>query len=68
MTHRPRLLLSGQEGQGQSTHIGPAILHNLERLPVHTLDLPALYAVSAKTPEESCAQVSNKMLSIWLEK
>jgi hypothetical protein len=32
-------------------------LHTLERFSVHRLDLPALYSVSAKTPEESCAQV-----------
>ncbi|KAM7334892.1 hypothetical protein ACRRTK_005369 [Alexandromys fortis] len=28
-----------------------------ERFSVHRLDLPALYSVSAKTPEESCAQI-----------
>ena len=57
---RPRLLLSGDEGQGQTTHLAPAVLHQLERLPVHTLDLPALFANSAKTPEESCAQARQK--------
>ena len=51
------MLLAGYEGQGQSSHLGPAVLHNLERMPVHVLDLPALFAVSAKTPEESCSQV-----------
>ncbi|XP_013413245.1 ATPase family AAA domain-containing protein 2 [Lingula anatina] len=56
-THRPRLLLAGGEGQGQSSHLAPAILHHFERMPVHVLDLPSLFAVSAKTPEESCAQV-----------
>ena len=58
MTFRPRLLLSGERGQGQSVHLGPALLHDMESLPVYTLDLPALYAVSVKTPEESCAQVN----------
>lgn len=59
MTYRPRLLLAGDKGQGQSTHIGPAVLHSMESLPVYTLDLPALYAISVKTPEESCAQVGS---------
>ncbi|KAJ8275398.1 hypothetical protein COCON_G00100230 [Conger conger] len=54
---RPRLLLAGEAGSGQSTHLGPALLHHLEKLPVHRLDLPTLYSISAKTPEESCAQV-----------
>lgn len=56
-THRPRMLLAGPQGYCQSSHLAPAILHHLEQLPVHVLDLPALFAVSAKTPEESCAQV-----------
>ncbi|KAK6180283.1 hypothetical protein SNE40_012469 [Patella caerulea] len=56
-TFRPRLLISGSAGQGQTSHLGPAILHHMEQLPVHVIDLPTLYAVSAKTPEESCAQV-----------
>ena len=57
-TLRPRILLAGEKGQGQSTHLAPALLHQLERLPVHTLDLPVLHGNSAKTTEESCAQVS----------
>ncbi|XP_059178110.1 ATPase family AAA domain-containing protein 2-like isoform X3 [Physella acuta] len=56
-TFRPRLMLVGREGQGQTTYIAPAVLHRLESLPVHVLDLPTLYAVTAKTPEESCANV-----------
>ncbi|XP_063967828.1 ATPase family AAA domain-containing protein 2-like isoform X2 [Lytechinus pictus] len=55
--HRPRFLLTGQPGMGQTSHLTPALLHHMEKLPVHCLDLPALYACSAKTPEESCAQV-----------
>lgn len=56
--HRPRLLLAGRDGQGQSTYLAPAVLHYLEQLPVHAIDLPSLFAVSAKTPEEACAQVT----------
>uniref|UniRef100_A0A8C4LQP7 ATPase family AAA domain containing 2B n=1 Tax=Equus asinus asinus TaxID=83772 RepID=A0A8C4LQP7_EQUAS len=56
-SYRPRLLLSGERGSGQTTHLAPALLHTLEKFSVHRLDLPALYSVSAKTPEESCAQI-----------
>uniref|UniRef100_A0A8C3G347 ATPase family AAA domain containing 2B n=1 Tax=Cyclopterus lumpus TaxID=8103 RepID=A0A8C3G347_CYCLU len=56
--YRPRLMLAGAPGSGQSSHVAPALLHHLDKLPVHRLDLPTLYSVSAKTPEESCAQVT----------
>uniref|UniRef100_A0A8C7GCR1 ATPase family AAA domain-containing protein 2 n=1 Tax=Oncorhynchus kisutch TaxID=8019 RepID=A0A8C7GCR1_ONCKI len=56
-SYRPRLLLAGPPGSGQSSHLAPAVLHHLDKLSVHLLDLPTLYSVSAKTPEESCAQV-----------
>uniref|UniRef100_A0A3Q2XF69 ATPase family AAA domain-containing protein 2 n=1 Tax=Hippocampus comes TaxID=109280 RepID=A0A3Q2XF69_HIPCM len=55
--YRPRLLLAGSPGSGQSSHLAPALLHHLDKLPVHRLDLPTLYSTTAKTPEESCAQV-----------
>ena len=57
-THRPRLLLSGFRSQGQSTHLAPAIIHALEKIPVHKLDLTALYSTSSWAPEEACAQVN----------
>ncbi|XP_044147284.1 ATPase family AAA domain-containing protein 2B isoform X1 [Bufo gargarizans] len=56
-SYRPRFLLCGPPGSGQTSHLAPAVLHILEKFSVHRLDLPALYSVSAKTPEESCAQV-----------
>ncbi|XP_031656605.1 ATPase family AAA domain-containing protein 2B isoform X2 [Oncorhynchus kisutch] len=56
-SYRPRLLLAGPPGSGQGSHLAPAVLHHLDKLSVHRLDLPTLYSVSAKTPEESCAQV-----------
>ncbi|XP_041716199.2 ATPase family AAA domain-containing protein 2B isoform X1 [Coregonus clupeaformis] len=56
-SYRPRLLLAGPPGLGQGSHLAPAVLHHLDKLSVHCLDLPTLYSVSAKTPEESCAQV-----------
>uniref|UniRef100_A0A4W3HPF9 ATPase family AAA domain-containing protein 2 n=1 Tax=Callorhinchus milii TaxID=7868 RepID=A0A4W3HPF9_CALMI len=56
-SYRPRLLLSGKPGSGQSSHLAPALLHTLEKFTVHTFDLPVLYGVSATSPEETCAQL-----------
>ncbi|XP_033120277.1 ATPase family AAA domain-containing protein 2-like [Anneissia japonica] len=56
-TYQPRILVTGHRNLGQSSHLAPALLHHMEHLAVHCLDLPALYAVTAKSPEESCAQV-----------
>lgn len=56
-TYRPRFLICGNQGMGQSTHIAPALLHAMEHMTVHCLDLPALYGVASKTPEEACSQV-----------
>lgn len=53
LVYRPRLLLCGTEGAGLD-HLGPAILHELEKFPVHSLGLPSLLSdPSAKTPEEA---------------
>lgn len=56
-TYRPRFLICGRQGMGQSTHVAPALLHTMEHLTVYCLDLPALYGVTSKTPEEACSQV-----------
>ncbi|XP_059501931.1 ATPase family AAA domain-containing protein 2-like isoform X4 [Stegostoma tigrinum] len=56
-SYRPRMLLSGIPGSGQSSHLAPALLHNLEKYTVHTLDLPVLYGISATSPEETCAML-----------
>lgn len=55
---RPRLLLCGTSGSGQTSHLAPAILHALEKFTVYTLDVAVLYGVSSATPEEACAQVN----------
>ena len=57
LTHRPRLLLVGGEGQGQTTYLGPALLHFMEKFPCQKLDIPALFSNSARTPEEACTQI-----------
>ncbi|XP_008106434.2 ATPase family AAA domain-containing protein 2 isoform X1 [Anolis carolinensis] len=56
-SYRPRLLIAGEPGFGQSTHLAPAVIHTLEKFTVYTLDLSILFGVSAKTPEETCAQL-----------
>ncbi|KAF2300209.1 hypothetical protein GH714_010699 [Hevea brasiliensis] len=57
LVYRPRLLLSGGEGSGLD-HLGPAILHELEKFPVHSLGLPSLLSdPSAKTPEEALVHI-----------
>ncbi|RVE62455.1 hypothetical protein OJAV_G00157590 [Oryzias javanicus] len=56
-SYRPRLLLEGRPGSGQSSHLAPAVLHALEKFTVYTLDMAVLFGASACTPEETCAQV-----------
>lgn len=56
-SYRPRLLLEGRLGSGQSSHLAPAVLHTLEKFTVYTLDMAVLFGASATAPEETCAQV-----------
>ncbi|BFG15735.1 hypothetical protein CerSpe_020090 [Prunus speciosa] len=57
LVYRPRLLLCGGEGSGLD-HLGPAILHELEKFPVHSLGLPSLLSdPSAKTPDEALVHI-----------
>ncbi|XP_032038426.1 ATPase family AAA domain-containing protein 2-like isoform X2 [Aythya fuligula] len=53
---RPRLLIVGKEGYGQVSYVAPAVLHALEKFPVHTLDLSVLLTKVAP-PEEICGQL-----------
>ncbi|XP_023272993.1 ATPase family AAA domain-containing protein 2-like, partial [Seriola lalandi dorsalis] len=55
-SYRPRLLLEGRPGSGQSSHLAPAVLHALEKFTVYTLDMAMLFGASATAPEETCAQ------------
>ncbi|XP_053190918.1 ATPase family AAA domain-containing protein 2-like [Scomber japonicus] len=57
MSHRPRMLLAGCPGAGQTSHLAPAVLHTLERFTVHSLDSAVLFGVSSTSPEEACSQV-----------
>ncbi|KAG4149218.1 hypothetical protein ERO13_D05G327400v2 [Gossypium hirsutum] len=57
LVYRPRLLLCGGDGVGLD-HLGPAVLHELEKFPVHSLGLPSLLSdPSAKTPEEAVVHI-----------
>lgn len=57
LVYRPRLLICGEESAGLD-HVGPAILHQLEKFPVHSLGLPSLLSdASAKTPEEALVHI-----------
>ncbi|XP_010138396.1 PREDICTED: ATPase family AAA domain-containing protein 2, partial [Buceros rhinoceros silvestris] len=53
---RPRLLLVGEPGHGQASHLASAVIHALEKFPVYTLDLSIL-CVNLTSPEETCAQL-----------
>nr|CAD7261227.1 unnamed protein product [Timema shepardi] len=56
LTHCPRLLLTGSPLQGHTSHLAPAILHYLEHLPVHLLDVTTLHDGSTHSTEEACIQ------------
>ncbi|KAL3514258.1 hypothetical protein ACH5RR_026975 [Cinchona calisaya] len=57
LVYRPRLLLYGREGVGMD-HLGPAILHEMEKFPVHSLGLPSLLSdPGAKTSEEALVHI-----------
>ncbi|XP_004607818.2 ATPase family AAA domain-containing protein 2 [Sorex araneus] len=57
MSFRPRILIVGEPGFGQGSHLAPAVIHALEKFAVYTLDIPILYGISATSPEETCAQM-----------
>lgn len=55
--YRPRLLLCGKEEAGIE-HLGPAVLHELEKFPVHSLSLPSLLSdMGSRTPEEALVNI-----------
>ncbi|XP_061676443.1 ATPase family AAA domain-containing protein 2-like isoform X2 [Syngnathoides biaculeatus] len=56
-SYRPRLLLEGRHGSGQTSHLAPAVLHALEKFTVYTLEMAVLFGASAIAPEEACAQI-----------
>lgn len=55
--YRPRFLIHGQKDQGQSTHLGPAILHHYEKVHHCKVDYSTIYSVHGRTPEESVSAI-----------
>ncbi|KAG0150225.1 hypothetical protein CROQUDRAFT_652646 [Cronartium quercuum f. sp. fusiforme G11] len=56
---RPRMVISGPKGCGQS-YIGSAILHHLEGYHVQVLDLANLISDSTISPDARCVQIFNE--------
>ncbi|XP_058809919.1 ATPase family AAA domain-containing protein 2-like [Phymastichus coffea] len=54
-TNCPRLLLCGTD-DCHTRHLGPAVLHALEHLPCHVLDVTTLYEETGRTVEEAIIQ------------
>ncbi|PMD36570.1 AAA-domain-containing protein [Hyaloscypha variabilis F] len=53
---RPRLLIGGEPGMGQS-YLGGAILNHFEGLHVQSFDLPTIFSDSARSPEAAIVQM-----------
>ncbi|XP_063982301.1 ATPase family AAA domain-containing protein 2-like [Diachasmimorpha longicaudata] len=51
----PRLLLHGDD-DCHTRHLAPALLHNLEHLPCHVLDVTALFEETGRAAEETIIQ------------
>ncbi|XP_008549575.1 ATPase family AAA domain-containing protein 2B isoform X2 [Microplitis demolitor] len=54
-THCPRLLLCGRDNC-HTRHLGPALLHNIENLPCHLLDVVSLFEETGRTVQETIIQ------------
>lgn len=52
----PRIMLCGDD-DSHTRHLGPALLHNLEHLPCHILDVTTLFEETGKAAEEAIIQV-----------
>ncbi|XP_071565980.1 ATPase family AAA domain-containing protein 2-like [Temnothorax nylanderi] len=50
----PRILLCGDDAH--TRHLGPALLHTLEHLPCHILDITTLFEETGKAAEEAMIQ------------
>ncbi|XP_020281876.1 ATPase family AAA domain-containing protein 2-like isoform X2 [Pseudomyrmex gracilis] len=50
----PRILLCGDDSH--TRHLGPALLHTLEHLPCHVLDVTTLFEETGKVAEEAMIQ------------
>nr|XP_031843396.1 ATPase family AAA domain-containing protein 2-like [Nomia melanderi] len=57
-TSCPRILLCGND-DSHTRHLGPALLHTLEHLPCHVLDVTTLFEETGKAAEEAIIQVAS---------
>lgn len=55
-TTSPRLILCGDD-DCHTRHLAPALLHHLEHLPCHVLDVMALFEETGRAVEETIIQV-----------
>lgn len=66
--YRPRFLIHGNKGQGQNSHVGPAILHHYEHIYCCKIDYSSIFSVSGRTAEEAIlalfSEVCNRLPSI----
>lgn len=53
----PRILLCGDD-DSHTRHLGPALLHTLEHLPCHMLDVTTLFEETGRAAEEAIIQVT----------
>ena len=63
---QPRMLVCGVEGMGQVRHLGAALVHLLESLPCHTMDVASLHRMGTRTSEEACVQVSCRLCRLFV--
>ncbi|XP_076231289.1 ATPase family AAA domain-containing protein 2-like [Calliopsis andreniformis] len=54
-TSSPRILLCGAD-DSHTRHLGPALLHTLEHLPCHVLDVTTLFEETGRAAEEAIIQ------------
>lgn len=53
-----QILLMGNGGEhGQTQHLAPALIYNMEHIQCYTLDLATLYRESSRSPEEVTIQI-----------
>ncbi|CAK9297301.1 unnamed protein product [Gordionus sp. m RMFG-2023] len=57
-TFRPRIILTGpNKGAGQTSYLAPALLNDMDGIPVNVIDVTTLYGSSFKMAEETCNEI-----------
>ncbi|XP_071442897.1 ATPase family AAA domain-containing protein 2-like [Hetaerina americana] len=55
--HPSHFLIIGDPLQGQTVHLAPALLHSIDHMRFHVLDICTLYEECGRSPEEAVIQV-----------